>query len=198
MGTNYYARIRPPQEKVEELKRKIDLDHIGGIKSLVHELYGERSEYEDGMIIHLGKRSCGWKFLWNPNVKKKSAGWYDYDKKEWIDKWEYDYVYPLTKQGISDFLHREDVFIFSEYYCPEETQQDAEDTPSADEFLEMAFSWGKEDGWDAKKYHEDRPEERVLPCPEKDKFWRELGYETQYGHDFYSDGLRFSTSIEFS
>ena len=26
MGTNYYARIRPPQEKVEELKRKIDLD----------------------------------------------------------------------------------------------------------------------------------------------------------------------------
>lgn len=198
MGTNFYARIRPPKEKVEELKRAIDKDHFLNIRNMVEELYGEKNEYKDGLVIHLGKRSSGWKFLWNPNVRKVFSGCEEDSRGNYTPKYKYDYVYPLTKKGISDFLHREDVFVYSEYYDPESDNNDAEDTPTADEFLEMAFNWGKDDGWDAKKYHEDRPEENIYPCREKDAFWRELGYETQYGHDFYSDGLRFSTSIEFS
>lgn len=198
MGTNYYARIKPPQEKVEELKKKIDLDHFADINKMVGELYGHRGEYNDGLIIHLGKRSAGWKFLWNPNVKKVYDGYEEDEHGEPHAKWKHEYVYPLTKKGISDFLYRDDVFIFSEYYHPNEPTNDPDEKPSADEFLEMAFNWGQREGWDSKSYHNDRPDEKLYHIRERDLFWRELGFETNYGHDFYSDGLRFSTCIEFS
>lgn len=198
MGTNFYARIIPHADKVEELKKAIDKDSFLRIENLVRELYGKRNSCDQGLIVHLGKRSRGWKFLWNPNVQKKSDGYYDWNANKWVDKWKYDYVYPLTKKGITDFLKRDDVIIFSEYYDPEEENHDPDDCPNADDFLEMAFEWGQKDGWDAKTYHRERPEERVYHSEERNSFWRELGYDTNYGHDFYSDGLRFSTSIEFS
>ena len=198
MGTNYYARIKPPREKVEELKKKIDLDLFTDINNLVSELYGHRDEYKDGLIIHLGKRSAGWKFLWNPNVRNVYDGYETDPCGNAHAKWKHEYVYPLTKEGISEFLHRPDVFIYSEYYDPTSETNDPDDTPSADEFLEMAFNWGQEDGWDSKSYHNDRPEEEVYYSRERARFWEELGFVTNYGHDFYSDGLRFSTSIDFS
>ena len=49
---------------------------------------------EDGEI-HLGKRSGGWKFLFNPN---------------------YERYYPLTKEGLMNFLKRDDVIIYTEYF----------------------------------------------------------------------------------
>lgn len=198
MGTNYYARIKPPQEKVEELKKKIDLDYFDDVVSMVSELYGHRDEHKDGFIVHLGKRSAGWKFLWNPNVRKVYDG---YETDEFGDthaKWKHEYIYPLTKKGISEFFHRPDVFVYSEYYSPSFETNTPEDTPSADEFLEMAFNWGKKDGWDSKTYHNVMPNEGIYYSRERAKFWEELGFKTNYGNDFYSDGLRFSTSIEFS
>jgi hypothetical protein len=44
-------------------------------------------------VIHLGKQSCGWKFLWAPNPK----------------------YYSDNKRSIDLFLHREDVLLYNEY-----------------------------------------------------------------------------------
>ena len=102
--------------------------------------------------------------------------------------YQWDYVYPLTKQGIIDFVMRDDVIISDEYG----------DVQDPGEFLDMAFNWCK-DGIDGKEY-QTNPKYNAYPYypdNERNNFWRALGYEPEY-YDFYSDGLRFSTSIEFS
>ena len=80
------------------------------------------------MKFHLGKRSAGWKFLWNPNVYRVNDSW--------------DFTYPLTKQGITDFLNQEGMVITDDYGK----------TYEPDEFLAMAFNWCV-DGLDAKEYY---------------------------------------------
>ena len=134
MGTNFYARILPKEDEKNELINKIVNNKFDEIEDLASELYGNRNEYtRKGNVIHLGKRSAGWKFLWNPNVTKYYDGYIDPETKEYVSVVKYDYVYPLTKQGITEFVMREDVVITDEYG----DQQDPK------EFLEMAFSWGQ-------------------------------------------------------
>lgn len=199
MGTNFYARIIPKEEDKQKLIDFIKYNHFNVIESFASELYGERNEYtRRGNVIHLGKRSCGWKFLWNSNVIKYTEGYLD-ENKQYVPVYKYDYVYPLTKQGITDFCNREDVIITDEYgeqYAPKD-------------FLEMAFSWGQPDGYTGKTYEESHKEESSYKnyyWSEKyqrgmhtkdDEMWFDLGYIVEY-YDFESDGLRFSTSINFS
>ena len=189
MGTNYYARILPKNERKEKLINAIERDQFNVVTDLTQELYGDRSTYEEGAVIHLGKRSGGWKFLWNTNVRRRYA-----DK----DKWEAKYLYPLTKKGISDFLHREDVMIVSEYFCDEIPieEQDKDDHPTAEEFLDMALNWCV-DGYDSKSYNKAYPDGYHYYPKDSYEFWKSIGIETD-AFDFYSDGLRFSTSLEFS
>lgn len=124
----------------------------------------------------------------------------DPETKEFVPVWKYDQVYPLTKQGITDFVMRDDVIIIDEYGEQEDPK----------EFLEMAFSWEEPDGWTAKTYEEDSrsgpSSYRNYYWSEKyqrgmhskdDEMWFDLGYIVEY-YDFESDGLRFSTSINFS
>ena len=181
MGTNFYARIIPSEKDKQELIDAINNDNPDLVEELTQELYGTRNEYSGiGARIHLGKRSGGWKFLWNPNVIKV----WDSDACEYA----YNYVYPLTREGITNFVMREDVVITDEY---DEVQDPAE-------FLEMTFNWCK-DGLDGKEY-QTNPKYNASPCypdTERNNFWRSLGYEPEY-YDFYSDGLRFSTSVVFS
>ena len=201
MGTNYYARILPKEEDKQRLKDAIDNDRDDLIIELASELYDHRDQYtRKGSKIHLGKRSAGWKFLWNSNVIKYWDGYVDQETKEYVSVVKYDYVYPLTKQGITDFVMREDVIITDEYG----EQQNPK------EFLEMAFSWGEPDGWIGKTYEEDPKNEssnyrnyywskkyqRGMHTQE-DEMWFDLGYIVEY-YDFEADGLRFSTSINFS
>ena len=116
MGTNFYARIIPKEEDKQKLIDAINDNQYDIIENLASELYGRRNEYtRKGNEIHLGKRSCGWKFLWNPNIIKYHDGYIDPETKDYIDVVKYDYVYPLTKQGITDFCSREDVIITDEY-----------------------------------------------------------------------------------
>lgn len=201
MGTNFYARIIPKEDEKNDLINKIINNQFDEIVDLAPALYGERNEYtRKGNVIHLGKRSCGWKFLWNPNVIKYWDGYIDPETNEYESVVKYDYVYPLTKQGITDFCSREDVIITDEYgeqYAPEE-------------FLEMAFSWGQPDGLTGKKYEEDpqygpssyrnyywsEKYQRSMHTKD-DEMWFDLGYIVEY-YDFESDGLRFATSINFS
>ena len=56
---------------------------------------------------------------------------------------------------------------------------------SPDEFLKMAYEWCT-DGWDSQKYYEERPQDRVA--------W--IDYSKHM--DRYVDGLRISSSTEFS
>ena len=82
MGTNYY-RI-PSQSEMEERKQKLE-KRISEMKMTVddvergfHSLPTEDewsydspwTEFVEGTRVHLGKRSSGWKFLWNFNNNK--------------------------------------------------------------------------------------------------------------------------------
>ena len=198
MGTNYYARIIPTKERKKKLIESIEKDNFDSAMELARELYGDSDSSEVRGVIHLGKRSGGWKFLWNPNVREVYDGYRNHHTGEWVDKVTYRYLYPLTKEGITAFVNRPDVEIVSEYYSDNEPCNDPEDDkPTAEQFLDMAFNWGAKDGYDAKTYYEEHPG-NVYCSKEMEDKWRRIGYETNYGHDFYSDGLRFSTSIEFS
>lgn len=206
MGTNYYARIIPKQEDKQKLIDAINNNQFDIVQRESKRLFGDKDQYENiGGIVHLGKRSGGWKFLWNANVYEYIDGRID-DNGPWDKtnfKYRHEFIYPLTKQGISDFLHRDDVIIVSEYYddCYPEYSKD-DDKLTADEFLEMAFNWGKDDGFDGKTYREwqiknGEPTYDYYDDKTCDK-WERLGYELNSGSDFYSDGLRFSTSDWFA
>ena len=128
MGTNYYAKIIPTRERKKELHDAIDADDFSLVQKLVDEMYGNLSlDYCDtsnltGGVVHLGKRSGGWKFLWNPNVYVVRNGHSEWTEtpggksSRWIPEPDTPlYLYPLTKEGIKAFIDREDVVIYDEY-----------------------------------------------------------------------------------
>ena len=117
--------------------------------------------------------------MWNPNVVKV----WDSDECEYV----HNYIYPLTKKGIMAFVMRDDVVITDEYGEVWDNW----------EFFNEALNWCK-DGLDGKEYQTNPKYEAgtYYPSTERDNFWRELGYEPEY-YEFYSDGLRFSTSVVF-
>lgn len=210
MGTNYHARIIPTAKRKEEIKKSIDNNDFNEIQSLVSKTYSSPQYYFEentylGGEIHLGKRSSGWKFLWNPNWYKIMKG-----HTEWIDNgdgsksghWVNDgynvfKYYDLTKESIKAFIDREDVEIYNEY----NEKQDKE------EFWQMALNWGyeKDDkGWDGESYEEwektQNPNHRIYDYrTDYTRFLEECGFKMcKYYTDFYSDGLRFATTTEFS
>jgi hypothetical protein len=107
-------------------------------------------EFLEGTNIHLGKRSGGWKFIWNWNNGK----------------------YYKTKEELFEFVR-------SGRVVDEYGQQ-----IDVEEFIIMALEWGKDDGWDSETYYKDHPEHRTHWISEK--------------HEEYIDGLRVSTSTDFS
>ena len=64
MGTNYYARLMPKEEDKEMIMDAINENNIDKVNDITYQLCSTRSSSNPkGRIIHLGKRSCGWKFL---------------------------------------------------------------------------------------------------------------------------------------
>lgn len=171
MGTNFYARRILTQEEKEKLLKAIERDNRKEIVKIVSELYS---------IYHLGKRSSGWDFLWNTNAHE-----------EWNGK-EYVTItpYPLNKAGISEFCLRKDIIIEDEYGK----------TISSEDFLKMAFSWK---GINNEQYYNDPTKDRPFKAfanihdERTINMFRRLGFEIAW-HEFYNDGLRFSSEIEFS
>ena len=53
-----------------------------------------------------------------------------------------------------------------------------------EEFIQMALEWGQEDGWDIETYYKEYPDRNPFILNRK--------------HEEYLDGLRVSTSTEFS
>ena len=209
MGTNYFARIIPTKERKDKIKQAIDNNDFDEIRYLVNTTYSS-PEYDyngEGYVggeIHLGKRSGGWKFLWNPNWYKLLKGHTEWEEFEggrsghWVDD-GYDVFkyYDLTKKSIKEFIDREDVEIWDEYG----EKQDKE------EFWQMAVDWGydkDDEGWDGETYEEwekeQNPNRKTYDYhTEYSKFIEECGFKlNMYGTDFYSDGLRFATCTDFS
>jgi hypothetical protein len=206
MGTNYFAHIIPSKQRKMKLHHAIDLNDFDLINELVNEMYGKIEMHWDsqeliGGIVHLGKRSGGWKFLWNPNVFVIRNGHLE-DKngqRRWVEEPSTGkYLYPLTKQGLHDFIIRDDVLVYDEYH----ELQDKE------EFWKMALEWGYDkdnEGWDAASYetYERSQDKNYREYPitgELTDFLKSEGYEftSWTNSDFYSDGLRFAGFIDFS
>ena len=187
MGTNYYARILPTKERKEKLKKLIDEDKLDEIANLYQELYVDSE-------IHLGKRSAGWKFLFNPNYEK---------------------YYPLTKEGLLNFLKQDNIIIYNEYFkCNNGKYEDSDDTDSASEeylwtpeqFMEMAINWGNnpdKPGWSGREYEEweqsehGRRPQYLMYGDSHEQFWKDRGYNPEY-YNFFNDGMRWSTCCCFS
>lgn len=198
MSKNFYARIIPSKEKKEKLKSLIDNNDFERIEDVVNEMYGK--PYFDGEkltygIVHLGKRSVGWKFLWNPNLFEKLNGYRDSTNGEWLkEPSDQITVYrKLDKEHIKSFINRDDVIIIDEYKKPIDKE----------EFWNMALNWCV-DGLDMDKYYEEIQTNPHIMNSEQIKFIKELiqqGYDyklSKFNSDFYSDGLLFSTTNEFS
>ena len=196
MGINYYARVIPKQKQKENLIKMIHLDNFEGIKEQVALMYDSfnpyRMENKVSGEIHLGKGSGGWKFLWNPNIYQIKNGHYSLEEQKFIVEPDTPYyVYPLTKEGIKAFVDREDVVVYDEY---------GEDQ-NKDEFFKMALEWSNAlKAWDADSYNKEHPTESRLTWKNKyTGFLESLGYKlSKDKSDFYSDGLRFATTTEFS
>ena len=158
-----------------------------------------------GGEIHLGKRSGGWKFLWNPNIyiiRKGHTEWIENEDGSKTGKWivepsEHFYLYPLTKEGIKAFIDRPNIEIYDEYG----------EKQNKDEFFKEALEWttwnGKE-AWDSKSYTEweiARGERPYISSGSSEyiNVLREEGFNVEWPYnDFYSDGLRFATNTDFS
>lgn len=191
MGTNYYIKQKPLVNDVNRLvsliKDTLDNQNVNyqEIKDLVDELYDERTPFNlNGKVIHIGKNSAGWKFLWNPNIIKIPK--YNYLNGD-VMPYTYNKVYELTKESIREFIMRPENILVDEYGEIQDKK----------EFLDWAFN---KDGLDSESYAEKYNDESRYPEIERQKMWKELGFtfNSIYQHDFYSDGLRFSTSVEFS
>lgn len=193
MGTNYYLRKKPLLEQREELKKLIDSSSDGSnfreILEMANEMYGECDRYErDKGIVHLGKSSAGWKFLWNPNIVEKNFGHYDMEKKEFIDDFRTVKKYDLSREGIINFVMDDSYVLYNEYGEVQDKEQ----------FLDWALN---KDGLDSITYHEKYPDEPIsFHDEERQNFWKRVTgclFFTPWQSDFEIDGLRFSTSVEF-
>lgn len=199
MSTNYYARVLPSHERKKELFDAVEANDFPLINRLTKEMYGTIEKDWDtneiiGGVVHLGKRSCGWKFLWNPNVFVVRHGHMEdvNGTRKYISEPDTAlYTYPLTKKGLKNFIDRDDILIYDEY----DELQDKE------EFWNMALTWGYEkddEGWDAASY-----EGKYTSYPvtgELTDLLRSEGFKftSSSNSDFYSDGLRFAGFTDFS
>lgn len=113
------------------------------------------------------------------HIGKSSYGW------KFLFNYNHFQYYDLTRESINDFISSSDITLYDEYGG----------VISADDFWEMVES--KKDGLDNRKYYEKSDNvhyllfEEMTPNDLKDK------YDVEF-YEFYSNGLRFSSSTEFS
>lgn len=108
MGTNVYAVIKNvyTDDAFDKISKLAQEHNINKLHEYIDSLYKEN----ENNTIHIGKRSCGWKFLFNHNNWK----YYDYTKESinkflkscFIIKNEYDEkitVEEFWKEYVDDF-----------------------------------------------------------------------------------------------
>lgn len=200
MSTNYYIRKKPSKEQIAELKKLIDLsakgEEFNTILSKAHKLYDLPDKWDasdNWGVLHIGHRSAKWKFTWCPNLITINSSYMN-ENNEYVTKFEHKTRYPLTKQGIHDFIMNDNYVVVNEY----------NEILDKKEFLEMAFNW-EPDGYDSVSYIKASAENSMISSSlawsfsrEQEPF-KELGYtfELQNQTDFESDGLRFTIFEDF-
>lgn len=217
MGTNYYGRIIPTKKRKDELKEIIDSNDFNLIQSEINKTYG-RLEYDweskklIGGVVHLGKASAGWKFLWNPNIYLKRNGHTEKIEIE-PNHYKYNYIeepdsaiylYPLTKKGIKAFIDREDVEIYDE--CEELQDKEEFFNYAINHITTINRTTGEEvEAWDSESYEKWEKKQNnnytIYPCiGDYIDLLKSEGFKmiSKSNSDFYSDGLRFATTTEFS
>ena len=190
MGTNYYARKLPNQAEKEILKLAIDSNKEDTVKNLTDIYYEIRDAHHlTRKTIHLGKKTSGWKFLWNTNhflqSKQTGEGGTSYNI---LQKTAYD----LNKTSILEYLQQEGILIFDEY---------GKQIPLS-EFIGIAFS---DEGLDEVSFYKDT---HIQPkswwssglSDQEQELWKELGvsFTESVTTEFISDGLRFSVFTDFA
>lgn len=203
MGTNYYIRRKADEDKRKELIQLItenDLANSDKIKCLSEELYG-KAEFlnsEENLVgceVHIGKKSIGWKFLWEHHLYEVRHG---HIVEEEIGPGHKNIFYvkdpptlyslygELTKENIRKFIMDDNNELFDEYgeKCGKE------------EFLDMAFN---SEGLDSKEYKKQNPSSIGYRNDENTmKPLKLAGINVGYSdNDFYFDGLRFSVHHDF-
>ena len=154
-------------------------------------MYGTCSEYDRDLgVIHLGKKSSGWKFLWNPNIVKKDFGKYDQEKKTFVRDIRTVGMYDLSREGIEKFV------MSDEYELYDENGEKCDKK----RFLAMALN---SEGYDSISYLIEHPEDKAswLGLENLQKFWADtVGcvFASPFQSDFEIDGLRFSIHVDFS
>lgn len=160
MGTNFYARVIPKKSRIENLKKIVDEQDIEKINEQIQEMFGLVDEYNRiGSKYHLGKRSCGWKFLWNSNcfVKKNchkeetivNAGGLSGGIINFVsDPSTLEQTYELTKEGIKKFITRDDIIIVDEY-VEDKSIQELKDIKQdkSDEYSTILFDKDEKIDW---------------------------------------------------
>lgn len=170
MGTNYYVNIRPKQEVLDKFVADVQAGQLIGMKARACDLF---------RTYHLGKKSIGWKFLWNLNY----------------DSWEDEYpLFEPNKKSIREFVMRDDVLIYDEYGV----------VVNKEKFLSIGFT---DEGFDSDTYEENRKEgdpyynsEYHISLDESTMFGmvERKGYKlAKIKTEFFSDGLRFSMCDDF-
>lgn len=201
MGCNYYARILPSKEEKEALKDAIDRNAFSEVDSMSQYLYKKRESYNlMGRVIHLGKSSIGWKFLWNHNIYKVPNG--KMVDGKYVPDFRYDKIYDLNLDSIREFLNRDDVIIVSEDYIEGEQIDDRDfsdrNIMTTDEFIDFATS---KDGWTSETYQKETGERSsytYLTNDMKDIIKYVGANYKPNNSDFILNGLRFSLYTEFS
>lgn len=77
MGTNFYAHIQMRKRdkekfsvKLDEMYAALDTGDVNGFSDLLDEFSYDFNNSKDDYVVHLGKRSYGWAFLWDLNNMK--------------------------------------------------------------------------------------------------------------------------------
>lgn len=94
MGTNIYARLHPDNKERSKFALRLKDAIMTNEPDVYCQIENILNEYKKKYpVIHLGKRSGGWDFLWAQNPE----------------------YYQSNKQSIDLFLHRKDVLLYNEY-----------------------------------------------------------------------------------
>lgn len=190
MSTNYYAYRKPSEEKKKVL---IDLinesrpDQYSEILDIANLLYGPVDRYnKEAGIIHLGKCTPKWKFLWNTNYWESDEGHWDSSMGKWIPNIVIHNFYELTKESIYNFIMQDDIIICDGH----------RDIQDKEDFWNMALNWCT-DGMDS--VNNPKASEFSGDFTKQQQMYKSLGFKFNNSSvtDFYSDGLRFSIHDDF-
>lgn len=120
MGTNFYLLKKLSSEKKKEAIKAVEEDNYDAAREILS---------DNGLSTHIGKRSSGWRFLWNANdfiYFKPNAE----SLKEWlksgdiIDEYGRKYTYEqFINEEIGEFLD-ENLLHLKTYYEKERSREE--------------------------------------------------------------------------